>query len=903
MQRLVNEFRRRGTEDMRAQARVLSGIKEEFDRLRTGSQRAGESVEQTQRRLGEFTRTLGDLNNQDEDTQRLIRHMRLGLLGMSPALNRANRGWNDLSDTIGRLTGRGSRNNFLNFVGSVNRNISRMAGTVVFGFGRMLVGAKDFFQEIRKGGLDFADLKRLGVSSIQALAGGITTLVGAAAILGFIAASAGVLTAALSGLAAVLTALASSVLFAAAGALAPLVGLLGPLAAGVGAVVLGVKALKEDTSGLNKEGLEPLKKGFKDLREEIRKTFVEGINRNIGTFKTAFGSLSPLVSAGARGVVRAVEGIAQSFADPRFKVFSDTMSRFIPKALGSLGRSIGNLNLALAGIFRALIPITREFLGWLEKITAEFADWTNSRKGQRELKKFFEDAADSAKDVGDFLLQATKFLAQLIAQSKSTGDTLFKDMANALADVVKWLTSPEGKQAMQDWMDFAIDFGHALGDLVKGVINLIDALDTPETRQWVIGIIDAVTWLSNTIASIPNLPSVLFGGPVGGIISTVHSIGDAVKGVLNFLDIGGSKKPESFLGDIFNDLSPILNAKNAVNDLRDSLNQVTGAATQATRTMALQQLQADGLTTTANKLGISQRDLVSAALGNREALGRVTDAVIRADDNFGGLNSTYQNFLHQLGVTGAGIRRSRNDILLASQATQDFTGKLRGLPRNVKTLIRTEGIRPSVNGIAQVIRSARQLAPNLSRRDIKTIISASGVEPTRAALKRILGRVRDLDGAQARPTIDPNVVPFVKGVDKVNRDVRAADKLKAFPKADLEMSNFLRNNKALVRSVGDMNRLTPEPKARLGLEGFYQDRFTLIQSLNTIPDETVNVHINRIYSSSGGGGDGNEPAGTGEKGGSIGRTIAVPGITVVSNAEDPKAVAQELLNKITATAY
>jgi len=95
-------------------------------------------------------------------------------------------------------------------------------------------------------------------------------------------------------------------------------------------------------------------------------------------------------------------------------------------------------------------------------------------------------------------------------------------------------------------------------------------------------------------------------------------------------------------------------------DLKASLNQVTGAATKATRAMVLQKLQEDGIATSAGQLGIAQSDLIKASLGNKNAIERVNDAWKRSGDLLEGL--TNQKVSDWLFSIRTGMDRSRAAI-------------------------------------------------------------------------------------------------------------------------------------------------------------------------------------------------------------------------------------------------
>jgi hypothetical protein len=521
---------------------------------------------------------------------------------------------------------------------------------------------------------------------------------------------------------------------------------------------------------------------------------------------------------------------------------------------------------------------------------------------------------------------------------------MFREMATAMGDFVDYLSSPEGQKAAEDWFRWGQDLGRVLGDLVVAAGKFIGAMDTPATRAALTFILDAVTAIFGFFDENPKAFYLLFG-ILGPIVVGLLEVKDVIADIWNFLtqplgeswigsiakflipgalgltafadgigkvkdllfgDKGSTGKPfgESLSAEEWKRITgQVAIADETLQGLLGTLDQVTGAATQATREMALLALQNSGLDDTGRSLGISMRTLVDAALGQKDALSEVSQAIAKAQRGSVALTDEQMSLLDSLGLTAASLRRERNEILNNSQAVTDFTGKLRGLPKRVKVEIRESGIRPTINGIAQVIRQAKLLAPNLSRRQIKTIIEASGVNPTLANLRKVLARIRELDKSKANPEVKPELGEFARGVKKANDEILNLDRKKALPKGDLDTREFFNNQKAMSHAITTLTGLTAKPKAVLVLDQFYIDRAQLIQSLSTIPDEHVNIITHKVDGGGGntGGGADGDPA-TPAKTTTTGPSIS-PTINVYPQATDARAVAQETLNRIVALSY
>lgn len=174
-------------------------------------------------------------------------------------------------------------------------------------------------------------------------------------------------------------------------------------------------------------------------------------------------------------------------------------------------------------------------------------------------------------------------------------------------------------------------------------------------------------------------------------------------------------------------------------DYASSLNEVSGAATRATRAVALQALQQQGAISAANNMGISARDLVSATLGQEGALKRVNKAL----DAQRGRTVTYVDSLGQwhtttglltkdgeavargLGRQSEALADQARDTRAAALATGDLSKVLRGVPKNIATKISQEGDPGKLTAMLERYIRTGKLAP----KEIKTIVRATNLAP------------------------------------------------------------------------------------------------------------------------------------------------------------------------------
>jgi hypothetical protein len=148
-----------------------------------------------------------------------------------------------------------------------------------------------------------------------------------------------------------------------------------------------------------------------------------------------------------------------------------------------LGDSMSNTFGGLLGMFRGLMPTIDRFTAWLEETTGDFEKWANSVKGQQEIRKFFDDAADSARDFGSFLSGVWDLLGTVITLGNGAGDSMFRSLGDKARELAAWLNTPQGAAAFKEWMNDAREFAEALGTLVVGVGKFVAAVDKGVARD------------------------------------------------------------------------------------------------------------------------------------------------------------------------------------------------------------------------------------------------------------------------------------------------------------------------------------------------------------------------------------------------------------------------------------
>lgn len=484
-----------------------------------------------------------------------------------PLLSRITNSFDEFSNGVARAFGKGSRNNFFNFFGSLIGGFTSLPGVLARGAQKLFDFADVFKVAFDKGGV-LGVLKKLGGSVALATAGLLTLGV----VMGGVVVITGILSSALLSLVGAATALAGSLAFALGGAIAIVAAGLLPLAAGIGVAVLAFKNMTKDQT----KAFTELKKHFKDLGKDAAKNIFDSPIQDAKAFEGALKSLEAVTGPVSKALGGLLDEFVGSLSSPAFSNFVAFLGKTIPDMVTSLGHIFGNLLVAFQGFFIAVAPFLQEFLDWLGTVTADFADWTNSVKGQNAIADFMDKATESAKSIGGFILNLIELFGRLFDVGKKEGDSLFSSLSSTLQDWIDKLVIAAQDGTLKKWFKDAGDTASKIGEMVTQIGKFIEKLDTPENRQLVRDLASAFDNLLKAVAAVTPVLELMFlaiinPGKAGEKI--IGKIGDAFQG------LGKSMKAiyNSVIGPVLSTLLHALgDVLEAIADMLDALSHVPG---------------------------------------------------------------------------------------------------------------------------------------------------------------------------------------------------------------------------------------------------------------------------------------------------------------------------------------
>jgi len=226
-------------------------------------------------------------------------------------------------------------------------------------------------------------------------------------------------------------------------------------------------------------------------------------------------------------------------------------------------------------------------------------------------------------------------------------------------------------------------------------------------------------------------------------------------------------------------------------DYADSLNQVTGASTRATRALAAQALQEEGLLDLANHVGVSGASLVDAVVGDEgdydaairriaavrrglvtqlaaadEALSAAyledpySDATKAAREHYLAIEEQIagvDDLSESLGANRGKLAADAEAQRLLAEAvrgttvdTRDYRRAMADLPREVRTQIEQLGI-----GVSRRDIIGLQKQYDLTPKSVETLLKVLGLDQAKNDINNFeRGSLHDLDTARPTPTAD-----------------------------------------------------------------------------------------------------------------------------------------------------
>jgi hypothetical protein len=411
---------------------------------------------------------------------------------------------------VGRLFGKGSRNDAINFFGSVIGGFTKLVisgGGLVHLFSSLTSSVGNLFEKfniLRASGDGFASAftKTFGQAALAGLGGFIVSIGVLAFLMESLVVISGLLASSLALLTGALTAAAAAVTFGLVGALLPLVPLLLTLGPAIQTFTAVWGKLSADVKQQTPE-VRKLSKAWSEVSKAMD-PIADKIVKSISTITPALVDFwKPLVVATGEAAARVVEDFGGIFTDPAMKGFLSEWQDTLPRLFESLGHTLTDLTAGFIAFFGPVLDYSEKFAEALGGIAEDFRDWATSAEGQNAIEEFMLLAWESAKTLWDIVTQLGEALGKVFMSGETTGQGFLQYLADLAERFNQWLSTTEGQETMRNFWRDVQDFAKQGKDLIAALFKLFDELDTAQSRKqvslFINGLTTIVGWLSSIV--------------------------------------------------------------------------------------------------------------------------------------------------------------------------------------------------------------------------------------------------------------------------------------------------------------------------------------------------------------------------------------------------------------------
>lgn len=496
---------------------------------------------------------------------------------------------------------------------------------------------------------------------------------------------------------------------------------------------------------------------------------VRAVNTTLGQTKTVTEDLKPALANVVAGVLQLGEGGAKSFdnfglsisaATAKFKTWateanqSGKIADLITRGreeFAKWGDLFSNVGGIVRTIFRGITTDQTDFVGGMVAATGAVRNFLDSTAGQNGLKALGDLLQYTATITRDVFLQSLQSVAPIIAASGPAIQEFATIIGGTLVAAIQVVGPP--LQALGNFLADNVGVVQVLGPLILGLVvafkglSVLGSLVLPLAATVIA--MNAVG-LATGRATLALRILTLAAGPVGIIL------GGAT------IALGIFAAANSGSGDA------VAENQQKIEGLKGTLDQFTGAVTDATRTQIANEIVtrqlADGTGTLADgvkRAGISILDYTAAASGNQDALQKVNrtlldqaEAFIQNDANLGRWRQTVED-------AHVPVETLALAVIGNEQAVQDLTDKY-GINAGVAKLM-VDALRKQSDGLYDVGSALGAYVDQLSEAQKQTKEAAEANRDFNKTLQALK------DGLAGLVTGDAPLPAMVAGFQELKR--------------------------------------------------------------------------------------------------------------------------------------
>lgn len=477
--------------------------------------------------------------------------------------DRADHTFDRFNTSVGRAFGKGSRNNFVNWIGSMVQGLTTLGTKLVtFPFKTIAHISNSF-------GDAFALSRAAGAGKLLSAGRGILAVFGGkGGVIGLVLGlGTGLLAVGkllpgivslLSMLGGVVSALVGSIGIGLTGALLAVTPAAIGAAAGLASVFGVINAFAQDPDN---------EKFWKSVFEEPFKKWAKGFAPQVKTFLTGFRSgFARLFEVLTPSVNAFFDNWDRTMKDPTTQKALDAWGTSIGKIAKSFNVGITSFASGIIGFFVPILPYAEKIATWFSTITTRFNAWANSAKGQNSIAEFMGDAWVAADKVWRILGNIGGIFGSVFSAGNETGTGFLDGILTKLQEINAFLKTPEGKKKLTEWFGNVKTIGEDLGKLAENVGKIITNFNDPAAQESAKTIMNAIVTIAETAEKMSRLADAI--GKIMGYL--VNPAAAALFGLSNFIagDRAKNPAPPTRTPASESNVGALVNAKGAFGDLK-----------------------------------------------------------------------------------------------------------------------------------------------------------------------------------------------------------------------------------------------------------------------------------------------------------------------------------------------
>jgi polyhydroxyalkanoate synthesis regulator phasin len=475
-----NAYNRAARDDLRSFVDEVARATRDgnFQTLVRDGENYNDMLARMRHRLADVRDEIGLTDEQMDLINRRASETRTRWHDLGDSFDGANRGAHRFSEGFGRAFGRGSRNNFLNFVGSVVTGLAKL--TIALPIKVLSLAAKavgkfmEGFSAARSAGMGFFTAVSRGLAGILGGPGGLIKLMlGLVAGLVVFGKVLPAIISLMSLLAGAATALVGAFSIGITGALLALLPAIGAAVAGFGLLGFAIFQSVKDSKRM-KASLDRIKADFKAFGREIEPEVHRFVHLLEDGFTELFSDFKPRIKS---FMVEFREALTDPSTLQGLNRFSDSFARMFT----FLGRAVSSFTSGLIGFFQPILPYAERLSRYIADMAARFDAWANSTLGRNQIAGFMDTAWLAARRVYNIITTIAEIIGKVFFQgTRSAGNSFLKDIEDRLTRMSEFLSTEAGKKKIDKWFTNAKKIGEDLGGIATSVKDIITNLNSPE---------------------------------------------------------------------------------------------------------------------------------------------------------------------------------------------------------------------------------------------------------------------------------------------------------------------------------------------------------------------------------------------------------------------------------------